>query len=203
MADHATLTGQARRGAQRRDAIVDAAIEVFAEHGFRGGALTEVAERVGLSAAGILYHFGSKEELLLAVIEERDRRLAPILIELAQRGGLGSLTGAVVFAEQSERERGLTALHTVLQAESFEADAPARDYFLARSRGLRAGQAEMLRATQARGEIRDDVDCDAVADQIVAFIEGAAMLWLLDPTTSLIELYCGYFQTLERAIAAP
>ena len=194
------LTGQARRGAQRRQAIVEAAIEVFAQHGFRGGALAEVAARVDLSPAGILYHFGTKEDLLLAVIAERDFRLLPTLLELGDRAGFEPISGAVVFAERSEKERWLTLLHTVLEAESLDPEAPAHEYFLNRSRAVRGRTEEVLRAAQERGDVRADVDCKAVADQITAFFEGAAMLWLIDDTTSLTGLVRGYLETLERAI---
>ena len=76
------LRGQARRGERSREAIVDAALGVFAIRGFRSGALAEIAEKVGLTPAGILYHFGSKEGLLIAVIAERDRRAGDLLTDI-------------------------------------------------------------------------------------------------------------------------
>jgi AcrR family transcriptional regulator len=179
---------------------LDAAIDVFAQHGFRGGALAEVAARVDLSPAGILYHFGTKEDLLLAVIAERDFRLLPTLLELGDRAGFEPITGAVVFAERSEQERGLTMLHAVLEAESLDPEAPAHEYFVHRSRAIRGRTEEVLRAAQDRGQVRAEVDCKAIADQITAFFEGAAMLWLLDDTTSLSGLVRGYLETLEQAI---
>ena len=42
------LKGQAKQGAQRREAIVDAALDVFAQRGYRAGALTEIAEILGV-----------------------------------------------------------------------------------------------------------------------------------------------------------
>lgn len=197
------LRGQARRGAERREAILDAAISVFAERGFRSGALADVAEKVDLTPAGILYHFGSKEELLLAVIAERDRRAGEAIAAWPGVDGLDTLRESVRFAEQSEGERGLTALHTVLQAESFEPEAVTHEYFLERSRFLRGLVADILRDGQARGEVRGDLDGAAKADEVVAFLEGAAMLWLVDPErTSLVTLYRNYFDDLIRAVAA-
>jgi AcrR family transcriptional regulator len=197
----AQLKGQAKRGAASRQAIVDTAIEVFARRGFRGGALAEVGERAGVSPALILYHFGSKDALLLAVIAERDRRAGADLADLPPSGGLASLRGAVRFAEQSEREPGLTALHTVLQIESLEPSAPAHAYFRQRSRLLRAWVRDTLRAAQRRGEVRADVDCAAAAAQTVAFLEGAAVLWLVDRSLSLVELYRGHFRQLTAALS--
>jgi AcrR family transcriptional regulator len=195
----APLTGQARRGEERRSEIVAAAIDVFATRGFRSGALAEVGERVGVSPAAILYHFGSKEELLLAVIA--DRRAGADLAALPPKDGMAALRGAVRFAEQSEREPGLTALHTVLQIESLEPDSPAHAYFQLRSRLLREWVEKALRAAKRKGEIRKDVDCAATAARVVAYLEGAAMLWLVDRSVSLVDLYRGFFADLTVALS--
>jgi AcrR family transcriptional regulator len=194
------LKGQARRGAERRAAIVEAAIDVFSQHGFRASALAEVADRVNLTPAGILYHFGSKEALLLAVIAERDRRAGDQLAALPVEGGLDTLLAIVKFAEMSEGERGLAALHTVLQAESFEPDEPAHVYFRERSRLLRRRTEQTLLAAQRSGEMRTNIDCAAKADEIVAFLEGAAVVWLIDDKVSLTDLYRGYLESLVASI---
>jgi AcrR family transcriptional regulator len=196
------LTGQARRGAERRQAILDAAIEVFSQRGFRGSALAEVADRVGLTPAGILYHFGSKEELLLAVLEERDRRGRERFVDLLRAGGAESLRRAVTAAAASETAPGLIALHTVLQAESFEPDAPAHDYVLDRSQVMRSSIQQALEANQRAGRVRADLDCAAKASEIHAFMEGAAVLSQLDDSVSLVELYRSYFRSLGQAIGA-
>lgn len=196
------LTGQARRGAERRQAIVDAAIEVFGQRGFRGSALAEVADRVGLTPAGILYHFGSKEALLQAVLEERDRRGRDRFVDLLRVGGSESLRRAISGAAVSETAPGLIALHTVLQAESFDSDAPAHDYFLDRSKAVRSGIQQALEANQRAGRVRADLDCAAKAAEILAFMEGAAVLSQLDDNVSLTDLFRTYFVSLGHVIAA-
>lgn len=49
--------------------LLDAARAVFAEHGFHGARLHDVAERAGVRHPTLLYHYGSKERLYAAVIE--------------------------------------------------------------------------------------------------------------------------------------
>src|SRR5215213_1543535 len=66
--------GPYRTGLRRREQIVAVAINVFGEYGFVGGSIRTIAERVGVSHATLLQHFGSKEGLLTAVLEEWDRR---------------------------------------------------------------------------------------------------------------------------------
>jgi AcrR family transcriptional regulator len=196
------LKGQAQRGAERRQAILDAALSVFAARGYRSGALGEIAARVDVSPAAILYHFGSKEDLLMAVIAERDRRIGAALSRLPSGGGLPSIRALLSVADVMERQRGLAALHTVLQAENLEPDGPAHAYFLGRSRFACQWVAQLLREGQTRGEVRRDVSCKAKARELVAFLEGASVLWLLDDKVSLAGLYASYLEAFIRSVEA-
>lgn len=197
------LKGQAQRGERTRHAIVDAALDVFALRGFRAGALTEIAEKVGLSSAGILYHFGSKEALLVAVIAERDRRAGGLLVDLHGDEGLASLHSLVRIAELCEREPGLAALHTVLQVENLEPGAPAYDYFQGRARFVREAVESFLASAQEAGDVHPSVDIPAKSRELIAFLEGAAVVWLLDPTTSLVALYRTFLTTYTHSLAHP
>jgi AcrR family transcriptional regulator len=200
------LKGQAQRGANTRRAIVDAALDVFAVRGYRSSALGEIAERIGLTPAGILYHFGSKEALLVAVIAERDRRAGDLITGLTGLDGdrgLDSLHELLRIAELCEREPGLAALHTVLQAESFEPGAPAHEYFHERSRFVRGAMEDFLVECRKRGEVAADVDCRAKAHEIVAFLEGAAVVWLMDRSVSLVDLYRTFLATFIASIHHP
>jgi AcrR family transcriptional regulator len=52
-----------------RSAIRDAAIELFARHGYERTSLREIAEQLGMTKAALYYHYPSKQSLLLAIIE--------------------------------------------------------------------------------------------------------------------------------------
>ena len=64
--------GDAAATAARREAILDAALQIFGASGYNGSSLKQVAEVVGITEAGILHHFKTKSELLLSVLEYRD-----------------------------------------------------------------------------------------------------------------------------------
>ena len=55
---------------KNRKAILDAALQVFSAHGFRGATIDRIAERAGLSKPNLLYYFPSKEAIYLAVLED-------------------------------------------------------------------------------------------------------------------------------------
>jgi hypothetical protein len=108
----------------------------------------------------------------------------------------------------NERERELAAMFTVLQSESFEAGSPAHTYFLRRSHSIRSWIA-MSSPQHGRGDswIRPSISAPrrhgATAPRVLAFMEGAAVLWLLDPDVSLVALYRELFGQLVSDLAAP
>jgi AcrR family transcriptional regulator len=51
-----------------RTRILDAALELFSEHGFDGTTLQQIADRLGFTKAALYYHFRSKDELLQALV---------------------------------------------------------------------------------------------------------------------------------------
>ena len=67
---------------RRRKQLLDALIDAFARGGIGGRSLREVAEAVGTSHRMLIYHFGSRDELLLAIVEEVERRQAATLADL-------------------------------------------------------------------------------------------------------------------------
>ncbi|HET8818268.1 MAG TPA: TetR/AcrR family transcriptional regulator [Xanthomonadaceae bacterium] len=80
-----TLTATAR-GSATRDAIIDRAHEIARFAGLEGLSIGPLAQAVGMSKSGVFAHFGSREDLQLAVLEEAARRfgesvLAPALSE--------------------------------------------------------------------------------------------------------------------------
>lgn len=59
---------QTRIQKKNREAILDAALDVFSEHGFRGATLDQIAATAGLSKPNVLYYFASKEAIYTALL---------------------------------------------------------------------------------------------------------------------------------------
>ncbi len=66
----------------RRSQLLDKLVEEFAASGVGHRSLREVAEAVGTSHRMLLHHFGSREELLVAIVEEVERRQMSVLPDL-------------------------------------------------------------------------------------------------------------------------
>src|SRR5215470_16651940 len=80
-----------QRGDERRQAMIAAALELVGERGPSAVTLGDVGQRVGTTHAAVLYHFRSRRDLLLAVLQERDRRGREVLDGCFAAGGLSSL----------------------------------------------------------------------------------------------------------------
>ena len=72
---------------ERRKELLDALIDAFARKGIGGRSLRDVAEAVGTSHRMLIYHFGSRDELLLAIVEEVERRQLTTLANLPDDPG--------------------------------------------------------------------------------------------------------------------
>ena len=63
-----TIDGRALRGDATRELVLDAALEMFVEQGYRATSVRDIAARCGMTHPGLLYHFPSKAALLMACL---------------------------------------------------------------------------------------------------------------------------------------
>ncbi|WP_405020840.1 TetR/AcrR family transcriptional regulator [Kitasatospora sp. NBC_00070] len=164
----------------RREEILRIAMETFATRGYHHASLAEIADRVGLTQAGLLHHFRSKTALLSGVLALRDES------DIEQLGterprGLAFLDHLVDTARHNAEREGIVRLYAVLSAESVTDGHPAQGYFRERYRGLRAMVAEALVEAAELGELRREFEVESVAAAIVAVMDGLQVQWLLDP----------------------
>ncbi len=169
------------KGRARRAAIIHTAAELFAQRGFGGVTVLELAAACGISRAGLLRYFPDKEALLQAVLEDRDRedrqRFRPY-IRIPE--GLGILRGMVDLAGRNQLVPGLIELFVRLSAEASDPEHPAHAYFTERFERIRRGTAAALRQARKAGHLRDDVDPDQAAVRLTALTDGLQAQWLFD-----------------------
>ncbi|WP_030452300.1 TetR/AcrR family transcriptional regulator [Herbidospora cretacea] len=186
-----------KRGVARRRAMVDAAIELFARQGVRGTGVAAVAERAGVTPSALIHHFGSKDGLVQAVLEEADRRAMERLS--VPPDAEPTLDQAFEWfvrdaAHTAAADRDLAALHTTLTAENLEPGAALHTWFRDRGRALRAHLTSLYARAMADGAVRAGLDPSVLAAETAAFIEGAHLVWLLDPEqVDLAAVHRGYF----------
>ena len=173
--------GPYAKGLAKREEILDAALELFASHGYDRTSVREIARLTGLTQAGLLHHFSSKEELFVEVLRRRDRRSQQDFADDFDHGR-HTVEGLIAVVRHNAEEAGLVRLYVAMSAESTADDSPAREFFEARFRDLEAEVAADVRAKQADGLIAADLDPDAVASLLLAAADGLQVQWLLDPS---------------------
>jgi AcrR family transcriptional regulator len=191
------------KGERTRRAILEAALELFAETGYQGTGLMAIGERAGVTHAAVLYHFGTSEGLLMAVLDERLRRFDEATRDAFDGAPLDVLAALPEIARFNAANPELTKMFVVLKAESIDARQPAHDYFVRHIRRTHRKLAEVLRRGIELGQFRADLDAHAKAAEIVAFLGGAEADAFLDPARlDLVALYQSYTDALLRDLAA-
>jgi AcrR family transcriptional regulator len=75
MAEMSRVDGRRARGADTREQILDAARDVLVAQGYAGTTTRAIAEAAGVRPSLVHYHFGGKQQLLVAVLERENERL--------------------------------------------------------------------------------------------------------------------------------
>jgi AcrR family transcriptional regulator len=80
-ASQTSIATDHKRGSDKREAIMQAALELFVERGFFGTAVPEIADRAGVGAGTIYRYFESKEALVNAIYREEKVRFAHLVVD--------------------------------------------------------------------------------------------------------------------------
>lgn len=192
--------GPYRKTHSVRGRILDAALEVFAESGYRSGSLREIASRVEMSEAGLLHHFPTKVAMLEAVLEHRDARASQIVDHEAE-DGLQVLARLIELARLNATEPGAVELFCVLAAEATAPDHPAHRFFVARYTRLRRQIGGALERVRAAGQLRDGVDPARAATRLIAIWDGVQVQWLLDRRS--LDMAAELVDYLESILTVP
>jgi AcrR family transcriptional regulator len=184
----------------RREQIIDEAIRIVGERGYYGFTVQELAQRCGLSNAGLLYHFGTKDQLLLEMLQAFERRetlaMAP-LAALAEsqsapgessRRALLDLFRTMVLRASTQPEMG--RLYMVLQSETLDPAHPAHEGF----RGREAITLELFAKIVAPYVAAPR----SSARQLLALMDGLAQQWVREDQA--FDLVAEWDQALATAL---
>ena len=187
-----TPRGPYRTGIRRREQIIGAATAVFAEHGYAGGSVRTIADRIGVSPASLLQHFGNKEGLLMAVLEDWDRRT--VEVRLTDVTGLDYFRRLPEVMAANVSNRGLLELFTTMAAEASSPTHPAHAFIQRRYADNIATLACHLQQAVDAGDVAalTPAEIDIDVRLVTAVLDGIGLQWLLDPSTDVagtVETY--------------
>ena len=163
------------KGAATREAILDVALAQSSADGLEALSIGSLAQAVGLSKSGLFAHFGSKEELQLAVLRTARDRFVADVVSPALREPRGEprlralLERWLVWTQSSFLPGGCPFVAAA--AELDDRPGPARDFLAQSQRDWLDALAQAARIAVAEGHLEPDLD----AEQLVFELYGAAL----------------------------
>lgn len=176
---------RAQQRAHTRQRLLEAAASVFGQHGYDGASVDQVADGALLTKGAVYSNFASKEELFLAVLEERLATLVDVVgaADEADTGGRSQrvrpLSAGRRLADRLENDPTLVALSAEFWLHAMR-HPDARYKLAARRRVLRARLAEAIERETDRAAPPPLAPAE-LASVVIALAEGLAQQRLLDP----------------------
>jgi AcrR family transcriptional regulator len=193
----ATADADVVRGASRREAIVEAALEMFGKRGYHGTSVRAVAERCGVSHQSLMYYFPTKHALLEAALRRRDEFLSS---HFGAEEGLDPRT-LIELALANRSQPGHVEIFTSAAADATAPDHPAHIYYQEFYGSLVAALARHLEREFASGLRRPVAGLDAlsVGRAVLGLQDGLQLQWLYDRDQDV----AGTMMTVLDALAPP
>jgi AcrR family transcriptional regulator len=208
-----TETTERRSAEERREQLLDAAVEVIAEQGLSRATTRAITDRAGLALGAFHYVFSSKDELLEAVIHRVVRDIDATMAETAAaatpEAAEASLAGEPLIVEQLrgflrrawpyfERSRSLQLAQYELTLHALR--EPAKHHLAVQQYQLFVGTvAGMLRGLT---EVLDDDASDELARFVVATVDGLLLQWLVEQDHDGAEVRLRHYLDALPAIVA-
>ncbi|EJU14477.1 TetR family transcriptional regulator [Sphingomonas sp. LH128] len=194
-----------QKPADRRDSILEEAFGLIGQHGFNGFTVQALAARCDLSNAGILYHFGSKDGVLLALLDELERRdaviLSPLVEDAAQSRETDRAHEALMvllhaMAERCVSRPALDRFALTLQSEAIDPTHPGHDWFRVREQMMLDLFTRLLSSLVPEPEV--------TARHICALLIGLAQQWVRSGSAFDLVGQCDKaFETILRGACEP
>ncbi|SEF87105.1 DNA-binding transcriptional regulator, AcrR family [Nonomuraea solani] len=160
--------------AETRERLLAAAAEVFAERGYDGTRVADIAAAAGVSNGALYAHFGSKADLLVAALRAHGRRLLAGLFATDPDRSATDLLLTLGRNLPRRRDPGAYLIVEALVAARRDEDVagPMRDYI-----GERAGWiADLVHVAQGDGELDPALSPDALAHFCLLLAMGSALV---------------------------
>jgi AcrR family transcriptional regulator len=187
------------KGLAKREEILTTALEVIARTGYRRTSVRELAAAVGLSQAGLLHYFASKEDLFAEVLLKRDD------VDLARAEGdddASPLAAIVNIVRHNADVPGLVQLSAQYSVEAADPDHPGHAAIADRYARIRRLLVDDIDGRTADGRLPADLDAQRVATLLIAVADGLQTQWLIDPDLDMAG-HMDYLVSLLGSAPAP
>lgn len=162
------------KGEQTRVAILDAALAIASKLGLEGLTIGSLADATGMSKSGLFAHFGSREDLQLAVLEHAAQRYGEIVLVPALKVPRGLPRLRALFERWLDwtKESGLPGGCIMISAaaEYDDRPGPIRDAVIANQHRGNAVSEKAIRLAIEEGHLRPDTDPEQIAFEMLGIV---------------------------------
>lgn len=189
-----------------RSMLIEAAGELFAERGYHDSSVAQIGARAGVSRGLVNHHFGSKDNLLGAVIEAHITEWEQQIVApaIAGKRGLAALH-AIIFAHLAlakERPQYMLLLYRLMSEASDPRNTIDREFAALHKRWRELGR-HWWDEGVAGGEIDPSIDQDANASLIIGAVRGITFDWLTAPGSFDLDAAYQQFWAMLVGLLAP
>jgi len=187
-----------------RERLLDGAAQVFAEHGYRGASMDDVAAAAGVTKGAIYWNFTSKQELFFALLEERLDRRVRGFVELVETATWDEETIRSVsrgLAKVVDEQRDLFLLmHEYWSLAVREPEL--RELYVERLQALRKAVARALEARHEHMGVPLTMDVGELATGMTALANGLAADRIAHPESVPDDLLGEMLDLIYEGLAA-
>ncbi|KRA38183.1 MULTISPECIES: TetR/AcrR family transcriptional regulator [unclassified Nocardioides] len=170
--------GTYAKGIARRAEILQVALDLFEREGMAGTSLRKIAKESGISLAGLMHYFPSRDVLLTEVLRDVDDRAEAAYAEFGASIDIGDYLAKVMDVNAAEPAR--VKLYVSMVVAATTPGHPAAEYFRDRFVRLREVIALMVAEQRTEPGAGAHLDPDFIATSIVAAADGIQNQWLHD-----------------------
>ncbi|MEV6162247.1 helix-turn-helix domain-containing protein [Streptomyces sp. NPDC052052] len=196
--------GSYAKGIAKREEILNTALDIVAHVGYGGATVRELARAVGLSQAGLLHYFGTKEQLFIEILRRRDELDRRVIDDVTGETGdtPPDLAAAIAaLLRHNAQVPGLVQLYSRFSSEAAEPDHPAHAYFRDRYLAARTAGSEAMRKLQTAGTLTAELDTDKLAVIVFALLDGLQTQWMYDSEIDMADHLAYFWKLLEGRAA--
>lgn len=187
-----------------RERLLDAALAELREHGYAATSLQAIAKRAGLTKGAIYWSFAGKQDLFLALVEERLAAPARALMQITETAPQGLATAPLASqgVAQILREQPDIVLLGFEHWSLAVREKKLRAGYVERQRALRRTLAHALQSRHRTLGVPLDYPAEPLATAIIALAMGLAMEALADPDAVTDQLYGDVLGLIYDGLAA-
>ncbi|BAS12660.1 hypothetical protein AHiyo8_09630 [Arthrobacter sp. Hiyo8] len=201
--EQATKTrGRYAKTAERRAAVARAALEIIRRKGHKALTTAEVASAAGMSETALMYHFPTRDHVLVAAMELADEEIGSrmtaesVAAELVSGDWDPAGTARLVLTEGNT-----VRLLLALGADAPDPEHPAHSYMKKHNENAILAFAAAVKRRQAEGRARPGLDPMGTGRQMMALWSGLRAQWLVDPSFDFANEVAAAFRALTGEAA--